>query len=88
MGSRKTYILVWAALLLLTASTLGLSYVRLGAWNVAVALAIASVKASLVGLWFMHLRKESPLVWAFALVPLLVLALIILGTFSDTLFRK
>lgn len=86
MGYR-TYILVWAALLALTAVTLGASYLSLGAGNAAVALGLASVKAALVALYFMHLRRESPLVVAFALVPLLILALVILGTLSDTRFR-
>jgi cytochrome c oxidase subunit 4 len=88
MGGTRAYILVWAALLALTGLTLGLSYVPLGIGNAAVALAIASAKASLVALYFMHLRRESRLVLAVALVPLLVLALIIAGTLSDTLFRK
>jgi len=55
--------------------------------NVAVALLIASLKAALVALFFMHLRYENRLVWAFALVPLLFLALIIFGTLADTLSR-
>ena len=87
MGGYRTSILVWVALLALTALTLGVSYLHLGVLNAAVALALASVKAALVGLYFMHLRRESPLVRAFALVPLFFLALIILGTLSDTLFR-
>lgn len=81
------YVAVFAALLILTGATVAVSYVDLGLWNVAVALAIASVKASLVALFFMHLKHEGGLVWTFALVPVLFLALIIGGTLSDTLFR-
>ncbi len=88
MGGRRTYMLIWAALLLLTAVTLGISFLHLGVGNAVIALSLASVKAALVGLYFMHLRRESALVRAFALAPLLFLALIILGTLSDTLFRK
>jgi cytochrome c oxidase subunit 4 len=87
MGNRSTYIRVWAALVALTAVTVGVSWLHLGVGNAVVALGVASAKASLVGLYFMHLRRESPLVRAFALAPLLFLALIILGTLSDTLFR-
>jgi cytochrome c oxidase subunit 4 len=50
-------------------------------------LLIASAKASLVALFFMHLRSENRLVWTFALVPIFFLVLIIGGTLSDTLFR-
>ena len=87
MAAYRTYIIVWLALLVLTVVTWGVSYVNLGMGNVAVALLIASVKAALVALFFMHLRYENRLVWAFAILPLLFLALIIFGTLADTMFR-
>jgi len=87
MSAYRTYIIVWIALLILTVLTWGISYINLGMGNVAVALLIASLKAALVALFFMHLRFENRLVWAFALVPLLFLALIIFGTLADTLSR-
>jgi len=87
MVAYRIYIIVWIALIILTGITWGVSYANLGMGNVAVALFIASVKAALVALFFMHLRYENRLVWAFALVPLFFLALIIFGTLSDTLFR-
>ena len=83
----RTYIVVWGALIVLTAVTVSVSYVSLGLMNVVVALLIASVKASLVALFFMHLRYESRLVWGFALTPIFFLVLIIAGTLSDSLFR-
>ncbi|HJX73645.1 MAG TPA: cytochrome C oxidase subunit IV family protein [Candidatus Deferrimicrobiaceae bacterium] len=83
----RTYIVVWGALVVLTAVTVSVSYVHLGMMNVVVALLIASVKASLVALFFMHLRYESRLVWGFALTPIFFLVLIIAGTLSDSLFR-
>lgn len=45
-------------LLALTAVTVAVARVDLGAANVAVALGIATVKATLVALYFMHLRYE------------------------------
>jgi cytochrome c oxidase subunit 4 len=86
-SGNRIYLLVWAALVVLTASTVAVSYVHLGMMNVVVALLIASGKASLVALFFMHLRYESRLVWGFALTPIFFLVLIIAGTLSDTLFR-
>ena len=71
----------------MTGATVAVSYLDLGLWNVAAALLIASAKASLVALFFMHLKHEGRLVWMFALVPLFFLALIVGGTLSDTLFR-
>ena len=87
MASYRIYIIVWIGLLALTAATVLVSYVNLGLGNVVAALVIASLKASLVAFYFMHLRYENKMVWAFALVPLLFLALIIFGTLSDTMFR-
>ncbi len=85
--SRSTGIAVFVALVLLTAVTVLVSYVDLGLMNAVVALLIASVKASLVALFFMHLKGESRLVWGFALVPIVFLALIIFGTLADTMLR-
>lgn len=87
MTAYRTYIIVWISLLVLTAVTVAVSYLHLGIMNATVAFIIASVKAALVALYFMHLRHENRLVWAFALTPFFFLALIILGTLSDTLFR-
>ena len=87
MAAYRTYIIIWISLLILTVVTWWVSYINLGMGNVAVALLIASVKAALVALFFMHLRFENRLVWAFAILPLFFLALIIFGTLSDTMFR-
>lgn len=81
------YVVVWGGLILLTVLTVAVSYVNLGVMNIVVALLIASVKASLVALYFMHLKSESRLVWGFALTPIFFLVLIVAGTLSDTLFR-
>jgi cytochrome c oxidase subunit IV len=47
-----------AALLALTAVTVAVARIDLGAGNVAVALGIAVAKATLVALFFMHLKYE------------------------------
>lgn len=83
----RNYVVVWVVLLLLTAVTVGVSFLNLGLWNAAVALGIASLKAVLVALYFMHLRHEVKLVLGFATFPLLILGLIIFGTLTDFLYR-
>lgn len=83
----RNYFAVWGALIVLTTMTVLVSYVHLGMMNVVVALIIASLKASLVAIYFMHLQYASRLVWGFALTPIFFLVLIIAGTLSDTLFR-
>jgi cytochrome c oxidase subunit IV len=55
----KTYFAVWAALLVGTFITYKAAYIELGRFNAAVALTIATVKALLVALFFMHLRHAS-----------------------------
>jgi len=54
-----TYFAVWGALLLGTFLTYQAAKLDLGAFNAAVALTIATTKALLVALFFMHLRHAS-----------------------------
>ena len=53
---RRVYIIVWAALVILTATTVGVSYLNMNKFTVFTALLIATVKASLVLLYFIHIR--------------------------------
>lgn len=50
---------VFLALLVLTVVTVAVAYVDLGELNLVVAMGIASVKATLVALFFMHLAHDS-----------------------------
>jgi cytochrome c oxidase subunit 4 len=56
-----TYAIIFGALLVGTAITIGASYLEMGAWNPVVALAIAVTKATLVVLFFMHIKYSSKL---------------------------
>ncbi|HUO08620.1 MAG TPA: cytochrome C oxidase subunit IV family protein [Phycisphaerae bacterium] len=56
----KILFAVFAALTLLTLITVGASYIDFGELNLIVALVIAVIKASLVVLFFMHLRWDRP----------------------------
>jgi cytochrome c oxidase subunit 4 len=55
----KTYFAVWGALLLGTFLTYRVAFIDLGPFNPVVALVIASTKALLVALFFMHLINAS-----------------------------
>ncbi|HVJ08984.1 MAG TPA: cytochrome C oxidase subunit IV family protein [Acidisarcina sp.] len=57
--SPVTYALIFGALLLGTALTVGASYIDMGPWNPVIALAIACTKAVLVILFFMHIAFSS-----------------------------
>jgi cytochrome c oxidase subunit IV len=57
--SPRMYLLIFGALLVGTAITVGASYIDLGEWNPVIALAIACTKAVLVILFFMHIKYSS-----------------------------
>lgn len=57
----KSYVGIFLALMVLTAITVAVAYVNLGQFNKVVALGIASIKATLVILYFMHVKYSSGL---------------------------
>jgi cytochrome c oxidase subunit 4 len=61
-GSNKTLLLTWIALLILLAITAGSAFVPLGAANVMINFGIAALKALLVMIVFMDLRRTTRLV--------------------------
>ena len=54
----RTYLTVLVALLCLTALTVTAAGIDFGAYNTVIALVIAALKASLVALFFMHMRHD------------------------------
>jgi cytochrome c oxidase subunit 4 len=59
--SPVTYAIIFFALLVGTALTIGASYLDMGPWNPVIAIAIACTKATLVVLFFMHIKYSSKL---------------------------
>jgi cytochrome c oxidase subunit 4 len=84
---KRLYIFVFAALIVLTGLTTGVAFINLGKWNTVAALAIALCKATLVVLFFMHLRWSSNLLRIVVASSLLWLALLIGLTLSDVFTR-
>jgi cytochrome c oxidase subunit 4 len=84
---RSLYYAVFAALMVLTAVTVGVAYVDLGALNIAVALAVALVKAALVVLFFMHVKYSSRLVQLVVLASIVWLIILFSITLSDYITR-
>lgn len=75
---------MWA-LLALTVVTVWISRIDLGkTGNIALGLAVAVVKASLVVLIFMHLKWEKKWWLGMVLFPMLLVAIIIFSNFPDT----
>ncbi len=79
---------VWAALLVLTVLTVAVTRVDLGALNVWVALGIATVKAILVALFFMHLRYDKPFNSVVLVSSIFFLALFLGLALLDTLHYR
>ena len=81
----RSYLFVFAALLALTVITVTVASLKLAiAAAVVIALAIAITKASLVAVFFMHLKGERPMVyWPLGLTAVLFLALFAFLLWSD-----
>jgi cytochrome c oxidase subunit 4 len=73
----KVYMMVFGALAILTVVTVGVSYLHLPVGPaIGLALLIATVKASLVALFFMHLKGEvRSVVWTLMLTAIFFIAL-------------
>jgi cytochrome c oxidase subunit 4 len=82
-----TYFRTWLLLVVLTAITVGVSYVDFGPGNLVIALLVATTKATLVAMFFMHLlydHKFHALIFGFSLI---FLGIFIGFTLSDTSAR-
>jgi cytochrome c oxidase subunit 4 len=83
----RLYIGVWAALIALTGATVGAAALDLRHVSTLAALAIAVAKASLVLLYFMHLRYEKPLFRYMLLAVLLIFGIFLGLIFLDYAYR-
>ena len=76
----KTYMMVFAALMVLTLVTVAVSYLDLGtAGTIALGLVIATVKGSLVACYFMHLISEKKLIYAVLFFTVIFFLAVLLG---------
>jgi caa(3)-type oxidase subunit IV len=85
--SLKVYLGTGIALLILTAVTVGVSFIHLGGWNAIVAVGIASVKALLVALIFMHLLYDKKIFLVIFSTAIVFLGLFLALTMFDILSR-
>ena len=75
---------VFAALMVLTLLTIAATYVDLGEVNIYLALGIAAIKASIVALYFMHLRYDRPFNGVILATAFMFVALFIGAVMDDT----
>ncbi len=83
----KTFVSVWAALLVFTGLTVFVATLELGPLNAIVALSIATVKALLVLLFFMELRYSTALTKVVVVAAIFFLMLLAGLTLSDYMTR-
>lgn len=83
----KTYYTIFGLLMLGTVVTVLAAMVDLGPLNVVVALLIAVTKATLVILYFMHVRYSSRLTWVIVGAGFFWLAIMVVLTGSDYMSR-
>jgi cytochrome c oxidase subunit IV len=84
---RKTYLLIFGALLVLTGLTIWVANLDLGPLNTIVAVAIAVTKAVLVTLYFMHVRYSSRLMQMVVVGGMFFLGVLFALTLGDYLTR-
>jgi cytochrome c oxidase subunit 4 len=83
------YWIIYAALLLLLAATIGLAFVDFGRKiNNSIAMLIACIKGVLIILFFMHMRWERKTTWFFAGAGFLWLGILFVLMSSDYLTRN
>jgi cytochrome c oxidase subunit IV len=87
ISPKSTYYAIFGALMVLTAVTVGVAFINLGRFNFPVALAIAITKATLVILFFMHVKYSSRLTKLFVGMAFFFLFVLFGLTMTDYLSR-
>jgi cytochrome c oxidase subunit IV len=85
--SYRTYLKILVALLFLTAITITVTWINAGQLAIVVALGIACFKASLVLLYFMHLKFDGLLFRILVGMVFFLIFIVFFITFFDYLFR-
>jgi cytochrome c oxidase subunit 4 len=83
----RTYYTIFAILMLCTGLTVAIAFVNLGAMNIVAALTIAAFKATIVVLFFMHVKYSTRLTWAVVVGSLFWLGILLTLTLGDYLTR-
>jgi len=87
ISSYESHGKVLISLLILTMISVLVTWMHFGVFTIAVALTVASVKATIVLTWFMHLKFESSFIrWMVAGV-FVLFTLVLIITFIDYFFR-
>jgi cytochrome c oxidase subunit 4 len=83
----KTHALVLVALIIMTGLSVAVTQIHLGPLTVLVALLLATIKASLVLTFFMHLKFDNKFYALMVTGVIVLIGIVIFITFLDYLFR-
>jgi cytochrome c oxidase subunit IV len=83
----RIYYTIFAILMFCTYLTVQVAFLDLGPWNTVAALAIAVFKATLVVLFFMHVKYSPKLTWAVVIGSVFWLGILLVLTMNDYLTR-
>lgn len=86
--SLRTYYSVYFSLIMLTGVTVWAATQDFGVFSLSIALLIATVKAGIVTLFFMHLNFEGKIIWGIVIYPLFIFGLILAGTLGDRSVKR
>lgn len=87
ISTYKDHLMVLAGLITLTVITVAITSIELSAFNVAAALVIAAIKATIVLLYFMHLKFDQKVFLIMTILVLLLVGAVIGITLFDYLDR-
>jgi cytochrome c oxidase subunit 4 len=85
---KRTYYLIFLALMVCTALTVWVAFIDLGVMNSVVAMTIAVFKATLVILFFMHVKYSPRLTWLVVIGSIFWLGLLLIMTLGDYATRS
>src|SRR5271167_4005741 len=83
----KIYVVIWAILMVLTATTVFAATIELHVFNIVLALLIATIKGTLVVLFFMHLRYSTKLTMVTVVAAVFFLIIMFSLSMTDYLTR-
>jgi cytochrome c oxidase subunit 4 len=83
----RLYYVIFAVLMVCTALTVAIAFFDLGPLNAVAALTIAVFKATLVVLFFMHVKYSTRLTWAVVVGSVFWLGILLVLTMGDYLTR-
>ena len=82
----KRDILIYFTVIFLTATIIGISYLRLGNWGIALMVAIATFEVVMVGYYFMHLMTKKKTIHLVLLLTVIVFINLLFWPAWDVLY--